>query len=58
MFIEIRGCGRNWLKLSQSLELFILLILYRGNLPQFLWGQEIGVFLKNDKKKKQVIEAS
>ena len=46
MFIEIRGCGRNWLKLLQSLELFILLILYRGNLPQFLWGQEIGVFLK------------
>ena len=25
MFIEIRGCGRNWLKLSQSLELLILL---------------------------------
>ena len=24
MFIEIRGCGRNWLKLSQSLELLIL----------------------------------
>ena len=46
MFIEIRGCGRNWLKLSQSLELFILLILFKENLPQFLWGQEIGVFLK------------
>ena len=46
MFIEIRGCGRNWLKLSQSLELLILLKMYRGNLPQFLWGQEIGVFLK------------
>ena len=46
MFIEIRGCGRNWLKLSQSLELLILLKTLRGDLPQFLWGQEIGVFLK------------
>ena len=49
MFIEILGCGRNWLKLSQSLELLILLKMLRGNLPQFLWGQEIGVFLKNDR---------
>ena len=46
MFIEIRGCGRNWLKLSQSLELLILLKMLRGDLPQFLWGQEIGVFFK------------
>ena len=50
MFIEIRGCRRNWLKLSQSLELLILLKTLRGDLPQFLWGQEIGVFLKNDKR--------
>ena len=30
MFIEIRGCGRNWLKLSQSLELLIVLILVKS----------------------------
>ena len=46
MSIEIRRCGRNWLKLSQSRELLIILILDEGNLPQFVWGQEIGVFKK------------
>ena len=56
MFIEIRGCGRNWLKLSQSLELFILLILFRENLPQFLWGQEIGVFLKKRRKPASILK--
>ena len=57
MFIEIRGCGRNWLKLSQSLELLILLKALRGDLPQFLWGQEIALLKKKSDQNRGCFKA-